>query len=207
MSCSKIRQHLEAAEEEVRQALAASIDNKHEENLTLLVDTLNNIKELLVTTPIRGVDNVTEHYRKNAEHNFTIPDPDGGVNTVDGYKFSLESDIDLNTGGYKVPADILQFPTTIPGADIKIDSTSDNITFNGGDYSACNNASWDYNLSGVTVGDIDLSGNLDFTTNDIHYTDNVVSLGDTRVGKDLDKLDDVVDKDKHAQDLNDRDGE
>ena len=136
-----------------------------------------------------------------------IPDPDGGVNTVDGYKFSLESDIDLNTGGYKVPADILQFPTTIPGADIKIDSTSDNITFTGGDYSACNNASWDYNLSGVSVGDIDLSGNLDFTTNDIHYTDNVVSLGDTRVGKDLDKLDDVIDKDKHAQDLNDRDGE
>ena len=207
MSCSKIRQHLEAAEEEVRQALAASLENKHEENLTLLVDTLNNIKELLVTTPIRGVDNVTEHYRRNAEHNFTVPDPDGGVNTVDGYKFSLESDIDLNTGGYKVPADILQFPTTIPGADIKIDSTSDNITFTGGDFSACNNASWNYNLDGVTVGDIDLSGNLDFTTNDIHYTDNVVSLGDTRVGKDLDKLDDVVDKDKHAQDLNDRDGE
>ena len=207
MSCSKIRQHLEAAEEEVRQALAASIDNKHEENLTLLVDTLNNIKELLVTTPIRGVDNVTEHYRKNAEHNFTIPDPDGGVNTVDGYKFSLESDIDLNTGGYKVPADILQFPTTIPGADIKIDSTSDNITFTGGDFSACNNASWNYNLDGVTVGDIDLSGNLDFNTNDIHFTDNVVSLGDTRVGGDLDKLDDVVDKNKHADDLNDRDGE
>ena len=123
MSCSKIRKHLEAAEAEVRHALTASLENKHEENLTLLVDTLNNIKELLVTTPIRGVDNVTEHYRKNAEHNFTIPDPDGGVNTVDGYKFSLESDIDLNTGGYKVPADILQFPTTIPGADIKIDST------------------------------------------------------------------------------------
>ena len=209
MSCSKIRKHLEAAEGEVRQALTASLENKHEENLTLLVDTLNNIKELLVTTPIRGVDNVTEHYRRNAEHNFTVdvPDPDGGVNTVDGYKFSLESDVDLNTGGYKVPADILQFPTTIPGADIKLDSTSDNITFTGGDFSACNNASWDYNLSGVTVGDIDLSGNLDFTTNDIHYTDNVVSLGDTRVGKDLDKLDDVVDKDKHAQDLNDRDGE
>ena len=207
MSCSKIRKHLEAAEGEVRQALTASLENKHEENLTLLVDTLNNIKELLVTTPIRGVDNVTEHYRRNAEHNFTVPDPDGGVNTVDGYKFSLESDIDLNTGGYKVPADILQFPTTIPGADIKIDSTSDNITFTGGDFSACNNASWNYNLDGVTVGDIDLSGNLDFNTNDIHFTDNVVSLGDTRVGKDLDKLDDVVDKDKHAQDLNDRDGE
>ena len=208
MSCSKIRKHLEAAEAEVRHALTASLENKHEENLTLLVDTLNNIKELLVTTPIRGVDNVTEHYRKNAEHNFTIPDPDGGVNTVDGYKFSLESDVDLNTGGYKVPADILQFPTTIPGADIKIDSTSDNITFTGGDYSACNNASWDYNLSGVTVGDVDLSGNLDFsTTSDIHFTDNVVTLGDNRVGKDLDKLDDVIDKDKHAQDLNDRDGE
>ena len=210
MSCSKIRKHLEAAEAEVRHALTASLEHKHEENLTLLVDTLNNIKELLVTTPIRGVDNVTEHYRRNAEHNFTVdvPDPDGGVNTVDGYKFSLESDVDLNTGGYKVPADILQFPTTIPGADIKIDSTSDNITFTGGDYSACNNASWDYNLSGVTVGDVDLSGNLDFsTTSDIHFTDNVVTLGDNRVGKDLDKLDDVIDKDKHAQDLNDRDGE
>ena len=210
MSCSKIRKHLEAAEAEVRHALTASLENKHEENLTLLVDTLNNIKELLVTTPIRGVDNVTEHYRRNAEHNFTVdvPDPDGGVNTVDGYKFSLESDVDLNTGGYKVPADILQFPTTIPGADIKIDSTSDNITFTGGDYSACNNASWDYNLGGVTVGDVDLSGNLDFsTTSDIHFTDNVVTLGDNRVGKDLDKLDDVIDKDKHAQDLNDRDGE
>jgi len=197
MSCSKIRQHLEAAEEEVRQALAASIDNKHEENLTLLVDTLNNIKELLVTTPIRGVDNLTEHYRNYAEHNFTVPDADGGVNTVDGYKFSLESDIDLNTGGYKVPADILQFPTTIPGADLKIDTTEgDNITFTGGDYSACNNASWDYNLGGVSVGDIDLSGNLDFTTNDIQYTDNVVNLGDKRVGKDLDKLDDIGDKNK-----------
>ena len=169
MSCSKIRKHLEAAEGEVRQALTASLENKHEENLTLLVDTLNNIKELLVTTPIRGVDNVTEHYRKNAEHNFTIPDPDGGVNTVDGYKFSLESDIDLNTGGYKVPADILQFPTTIPGADIKIDSTSDNITFTAGDYSACNNASWDFNLDGVTVGEVDLTGNLDFTTTNVHH--------------------------------------
>tara|TARA_B100001175_G_scaffold311081_1_gene315025 strand:+ start:1306 stop:1908 length:603 start_codon:yes stop_codon:yes gene_type:complete len=196
MSCSKIRQHLEAAEEEVRQALAASIDNKHEENLTLLVDTLNNIKELLVTTPIRGVDNLTEHYRNYAEHNFTVPDADGGVNTVDGYKFSLESDIDLNTGGYKVPADILQFPTTIPGADLKIDSGSGDVTFTGGDFSACNNASWDYNLGGVSVGDIDLSGNLDFTTNDIQYTDNVVNLGDKRVGKDLDKLDDIGDKNK-----------
>ena len=208
MSCSKIRKHLEAAEEEIRQALIASMENKHEENLTLLVDTLNNVKELLVTTPIRGTDNTTEYYRKNAEHNFTISDPDGGVNTVDGYKFNLESDIDLNTGGYKVPADILQFPTTIPGADIKIDTTSDNITFTGGDFSACNNASWNYNLDGVTAGEVDLTGNLDFTTtNDVHYTDNVIKLGDTRVGGDLDKLDDVLDKDKHAQDLNDRDGE
>ena len=208
MSCSKIRKHLEAAEAEVRHALTASLENKHEENLTLLVDTLNNIKELLVTTPIRGTDNVTEHYRRNAEHNFSVStDPDGGVNTVDGYQFGLESDIDLNTGGYKVPADILQFPTTIPGADIKLDSTSDNITFTGGDFSACNNAAWNYNLDGISVGDVDLTGNLEFVTNDIQYTDNVVRLGDNRVGKDLDKLDDVVDKDKHAQDLNDRDGE
>ena len=72
MSCSLIRKHLEAAEEEIRQALVASIDKKHEENLTLLVDTLNNVKELLITTPIRGTDNTHEYYKKNAEHNFKL---------------------------------------------------------------------------------------------------------------------------------------
>ena len=99
MSCSKIRKHLEAAEEEIRHALTASLENKHEENLTLLVDTLNNVKELLVTTPIRGTDNTHEYYKKNAEHNFKLESP-------------------------YLDSNVINFPTSIPGMDIDTSNLS-----------------------------------------------------------------------------------
>ena len=191
MSCSLIRKHLEAAEEEIRQALVASIDKKHEENLTLLVDTLNNIKELLVTTPIRGTDNTHEYYKKNAEHNFKLESP-------------------------YLDSNVINFPTSIPGMDID----TSNLSFDFSDSSCTNNASY-------TVGD-GITGNVDLdllsTDGDIHIAgamaDDTITFNaeglitnvpdikiDTRVGGDLDKLDEVVDKNKHAQDLNDRDGE
>ena len=191
MSCSLIRKHLEAAEEEIRQALVASIDKKHEENLTLLVDTLNNVKELLVTTPIRGTDNTHEYYKKNAEHNFKLESP-------------------------YLDSNVINFPTSIPGMDID----TSNLSFDFSDSSCTNNASY-------TVGD-GITGNVDLdllsTDGDIHIAgamaDDTITFNaeglitnvpdikiDTRVGGDLDKLDEVVDKNKHAQDLNDRDGE
>ena len=191
MSCSKIRKHLEAAEEEIRHALTASLENKHEENLTLLVDTLNNVKELLVTTPIRGTDNTHEYYKKNAEHNFKLESP-------------------------YLDSNVINFPTSIPGMDID----TSNLSFDFSDSSCTNNASY-------TVGD-GITGNVDFdllsTDGDIHIAgamaDDTITFNaeglitnvpdikiDTRVGGDLDKLDEVVDKNKHAQDLNDRDGE
>ena len=191
MSCSKIRKHLEAAEEEIRHALTASLENKHEENLTLLVDTLNNIKELLVTTPIRGTDNTHEYYKKNAEHNFKLESP-------------------------YLDSNVINFPTSIPGMDID----TSNLSFDFSDSSCTNNASY-------TVGD-GITGNVDLdllsTDGDIHIAgamaDDTITFNaeglitnvpdikiDTRVGGDLDKLDEVVDKNKHAQDLNDRDGE
>ena len=191
MSCSKIRKHLEAAEEEIRHALTASLENKHEENLTLLVDTLNNVKELLVTTPIRGTDNTHEYYKKNAEHNFKLESP---------Y-------LDNN---------VINFPTSIPGMEVD----TSNLSFDFSDSSCTNNASY-------TVGD-GITGNVDLdllsTDGDIHIAgamaDDTITFNaeglitnvpdikiDTRVGGDLDKLDEVVDKNKHAQDLNDRDGE
>ena len=191
MSCSLIRKHLEAAEEEIRQALIASMEKKHEENLTLLVDTLNNIKELLVTTPIRGTDNTHEYYKKNAEHNFKLESP-------------------------YLDSNVINFPTSIPGMDID----TSNLSFDFSDSSCTNNASY-------TVGD-GITGNVDLdllsTDGDIHIAgamaDDTITFNaeglitnvpdikiDTRVGGDLDKLDEVVDKNKHAQDLNDRDGE
>ena len=105
MSCSLIRKHLEAAEEEIRQALVASLDKKHEENLTLLVDTLNNVKELLITTPIRGTDNTHEYYKKNAEHNFKLESP-------------------------YMDSNVINFPTTIPGIDPVDFTVGDGITGN-----------------------------------------------------------------------------
>ena len=191
MSCSLIRKHLEAAEEEIRQALIASMENKHEENLTLLVDTLNNVKELLVTTPIRGTDNTHEYYKKNAEHNFKLESP---------Y-------LDNN---------VINFPTSIPGMEVD----TSNLSFDFSDAASTNTASY-------TVGD-SITGNVDLdllsTDGDIHIAgamaDDTITFNaeglitnvpdikiDTRVGGDLDKLDEVVDKNKHAQDLNDRDGE
>ena len=191
MSCSKIRKHLEAAEAEVRHALTASLENKHEENLTLLVDTLNNIKELLVTTPIRGTDNTHEYYKKNAEHNFQLESP-------------------------YLDSNVVNFPTSIPGMDVD----TSNLSFDFSDTACTNSTSY-------TVGD-GITGNIDLdllsTDGDIHIAgamaDDTITFNaeglitnvpdikiDTRVGGDLDKLDEVVDKNKHAQDLNDRDGE
>ena len=191
MSCSLIRKHLEAAEEEIRQALVASMEKKHEENLELLVQTLNNVKELLVTTPIRGTDNTTEYYKKNAEHNFKLESP-------------------------YMDSNVINFPTSIPGMDVD----TSNLSFDFSDSSCTNNASY-------TVGD-GITGNVDLdllsTDGDIHIAgamaDDTITFNaeglitnvpdikiDTRVGGDLDKLDEVVDKNKHAQDLNDRDGE
>jgi hypothetical protein len=191
MSCSKIRKHLEAAEEEIRHALTASLENKHEENLTLLVDTLNNVKELLITTPIRGTDNTTEYYKKNAEHNFKLESP-------------------------YMDDNVINFPTSIPGMDVD----TSNLSFDFSDTACTNSTSY-------TVGD-GITGNIDLdllsTDGDIHIAgamaDDTITFNaeglitnvpdikiDTRVGGDLDKLDEVVDKNKHAQDLNDRDGE
>ena len=195
MSCSLIRKHLEAAEEEIRQALIASMENKHEENLTLLVDTLNNVKELLVTTPIRGTDNTHEYYKKNAEHNFKLESP-------------------------YMDNKVINFPTTIPGTQPH--DPDSNITYDFSTDCATN--------APITFGGTDLTGDLNFDLvsatqsgesinivgglgeDTITFNAGGLELGenikiDTRTGGDLDKLDDVIDKNKNAADLNDRDGE
>jgi len=171
MSCSLIRKHLEAAEEEIRQALVASIDKKHEENLTLLVDTLNNVKELLITTPIRGTDNTSEYYKKNAEHNFKLESP-------------------------YMDSNVINFPTSIPGMDVDTSnlafdfSTSDTNT----PYTVGDGITGNIDLDLLTTdGDIHIKGAMGDDTITFNADGLITNTGnidiDTRPGGELDALD------------------
>tara|TARA_B100001250_G_scaffold198_1_gene194 strand:+ start:429 stop:851 length:423 start_codon:yes stop_codon:yes gene_type:complete len=98
MSCSSIRKHIEEADEALRKATIIALEHKQDEQLETLFAALGKVRELILTTPIRFTDNTSEYYRNNAEYNF-----------------NLESDINLETGGYKVPADVITFPTDYSG--------------------------------------------------------------------------------------------
>ena len=89
-----IRKHIEAADDALRLAIIEALENKQDEQLETLFEALSKVKELILTTPIRFTDNTNEYYKNNAEYNF-----------------SLESNINLETGGYKIPATVIQFPT------------------------------------------------------------------------------------------------
>ena len=108
MTCNSIRTHIEEADAALRKATVIALENKHDEQLETLFEALSKVKELILTTPIRFTDNTSDYYRNNAEYNF-----------------SLESDINLETGGYKVPADVITFPTDYTGDD---DLISGNIS-------------------------------------------------------------------------------
>ena len=143
MTCNSIRTHIEEADAALRKATVIALENKHDEQLETLFEALSKVKELILTTPIRITDNTSDYYRNNAEYNF-----------------NLESDINLETGGYKIPADVITFPTEYSGEDISID-TSDIAT----------------GTVNIPVG----------TSEDVIFlTDESVT---ERHGKDLDKLD------------------
>ena len=72
MSCNDIRKHLLAAEEELRAAFVESLEQKNDENLSMLVECLNSVKDVLACTPIRKVDNISDYYRNKAEHDFKL---------------------------------------------------------------------------------------------------------------------------------------
>ena len=108
MTCNSIRTHIEEADAALRKATVIALENKHDEQLETLFEALSKVKELILTTPIRFTDNTSEYYRNNAEYNF-----------------NLESDINLETGGYKIPADVITFPTEYSGEDTISIDTSD----------------------------------------------------------------------------------
>ena len=98
MTCKSIRTHIEEADAALRKATVIALESKQDEQLETLFEALTKVRELILTTPIRFTDNTSEYYRNNAEYNF-----------------NLESDINLETGGYKIPADVITFPTDYSG--------------------------------------------------------------------------------------------
>ena len=70
-----IRKHIEAADDALRLAIIEALENKRDEQLETLFEALSKVKELILTTPIRGVDNVTSYYRNKAEYDFKLDSP------------------------------------------------------------------------------------------------------------------------------------
>tara|TARA_B100001741_G_C16515724_1_gene582121 strand:- start:253 stop:678 length:426 start_codon:yes stop_codon:yes gene_type:complete len=114
MTCG-IRKHIEDADDALRKAIITALENKQDEQLDTLFEALGKVRELILTTPIRFTDNTTDYFRNKAEYNF-----------------NLESDIDLNTGGYKIPADVITFPTDYTG--VTFSSSTDDTIVSSGDY-------------------------------------------------------------------------
>ena len=115
MATNDIRKHLIAAEEELRLAFVESLENRYDDNLSMLVECLNSVKDVIACTPIRGTDNINDYYRKKAE-----------------YDFNLDSSIKIG-GDLDALDNVINFPTgevDLSGIeDINIDTSNDTVTF------------------------------------------------------------------------------
>ena len=98
-----IRKHIEAADDALRWAIIEALENKRDEQLETLFEALSKVKELILTTPIRSVDNVTSYYRNKAEYDFKLDSP-------------------------YLSDKVVTFPTRVPGGEgedhIKIDTST-----------------------------------------------------------------------------------
>ena len=115
MATNDIRKHLIAAEEELRLAFVESLENRYDDNLSMLVECLNSVKDVIACTPIRGTDNINDYYRKKAE-----------------YDFNLDSSLKIG-GDLDALDNVINFPSgevDLTGIDnINIDTRNDTVTF------------------------------------------------------------------------------
>ncbi len=124
-----IRKHIEAADDALRLAIIEALENKRDEQLETMFEALSKVRELILTTPIRAVDNTTSYYRNKAEYDFKLDSP-------------------------FLDDKVVTFPTRVPGGEgedhIKIDTSTfgaaDTITFDG-DYG------YSLNSDVITFGD------------------------------------------------------
>ena len=108
-----IRKHIEAADDALRLAIIEALENKRDEQLETMFAALSKVKELILTTPIRSVDNVASYYRNKAEYDFKLDSPylDDTVVTfptaVPGE--AGEDRIEINTNDFVGAADTITF--------------------------------------------------------------------------------------------------
>ena len=97
-----IRKHIEAADDALRLAIIEALENKRDEQLETMFEALGKVRELILTTPIRSVDNVTSYYRNKAEYDFKLDSPfldDKVVTFPTAYTGAEGNDhIEINTG-------------------------------------------------------------------------------------------------------------
>ena len=70
-----IRKHIEAADDALRLAIIEALENKRDEQLETMFEALYKVRELILTTPIRVVDNTTSYYRNKVEYDFKLDSP------------------------------------------------------------------------------------------------------------------------------------
>ena len=93
-----IRKHIEAADDALRLAIIEALENKRDEQLETLFEALSKVKELILTTPIRSVDNVASYYRNKVEYDFKL---DSDYLNSDPIGYSLNTD--LIEGNIEIP--------------------------------------------------------------------------------------------------------
>ena len=97
-----IRKHIEAADDALRLAIIEALENKRDEQLETMFEALGKVRELILTTPIRAVDNTTSYYRNKAEYDFKLDSPylsDKVVTFPTAYSGAEGNDhIEINTG-------------------------------------------------------------------------------------------------------------
>ena len=126
-----IRKHIESADDALRLAIIEALENKRDEQLETMFEALSKVKELILTTPIRGVDNVASYYRNKAEYDFKLDSPylDDTVVTfptaVPGA--AGEDRIEINTNDFVGAADTITFDGNLE--DYGYSLNSDVITF------------------------------------------------------------------------------
>ena len=97
-----IRKHIEAADDALRLAIIEALEKKQDEQLQTLFEALSKVKELILTTPIRSVDNVTSYYRNKAEYDFKLDSPHLTDTIADIEWDGIGDDIGYTLGGFDV---------------------------------------------------------------------------------------------------------
>ena len=126
-----IRKHIEAADDALRLAIIEALENKKDEQLETMFEALTKVRELILTTPIRAVDNIASYYRNKAEYDFKLDSPflDDTVVTfptaVPGA--AGEDRIEINTNDFVGAADTITFDGNLE--DYGYSLNSDVITF------------------------------------------------------------------------------